>query len=297
MSHWSIKKQILTIVLIMAFMALIICGAGIYAMMGIRNNVDEINVAAMRLAAINEVALDISDVIIGVREVIVHEDPAQKLADSQVIEQQTVEIDRKMRDIGAVIRLQTEWQALTAEWEKHKTIVANIIALSMAGINAEAVEMLASLCNPTRQREGEILAGIIDGQKNFFHEAEASATSNYTRALTVLLLVAGLGIVIGLFLSWLTMNRLSKRLDAMINDLVDSSMELDRVSAEISSASTSLAEASSEQAASLEETSATLEEISSMSKQTADNAERTSQSTGNTLALIDTGGRDLETVR
>ena len=297
MFKWSIKKQIFAIVLVMTAMGIVICTAGIYAMIGIRKSVDEIYISAVRLADMNEVSAAMNDVIIGVREVVLTADMEKKKSDRRDIEAKAVEIDRMMKEIEAVTRLQTEWRSLEDEWVKHKGIVTKIIDLSMAGQDGEALKVLINECNPTRKKEGEILNKIIASQKNFFEEAEKSAAAEYSQALMVLLIVTGLGTLFGLILSGLTVARLSKRLSAVVEDLSDSSLELERVSSEISSSSHSLAQASSQQAASLENTSSALEEMSSMTKQTADNADRTSKSTGRTVSLIEAGGREVDTVR
>ena len=297
MQKWSIKKQIFAIVLLMTIMGIVICFSGIYAMVGIRSSVDEIYISAVRLADMNEVSSAMSDVIIGVREVVLTPDLNKKEAAKVEINKKVAHIDGRMKEIEKVTRLQTDWRALEDKWEEHKGIVNDIISLSLAGKDDEALTTLIERCNPTRLAEGEILSRIIASQKQFFEEAEDSASVQYKRAMTILLIVTSLGILIGLALSAMTVSRLSRRLGAVVDELSDSSFQLDQVSKEITNASQSLAEASSEQAASLEETSATLEEMSSMTKQTADNADRTSNSTEKTLDLIAVGGQDVETVR
>jgi len=297
MHKWSIKTQILSIVALMVAMTIIICATGIYAMIGIRSSVDEINTAAMRLVDMSEVYNGMNDVIIGVREVVLTPDMAKKMDDRRDLLEKSGQIDRKMKEIEGVTRLQDDWHELEAEWQKHKGIVNKILELSLAGRDEEAREVLANECNPTRKRETEILSHIIDGQKNFFHQATADAASRYNRALTALLLVTGIGIILSLGLSWLTVSRLSKRLSDVVEELTDSSFELEQVSSEISGAANSLAEASSQQASNIQSTSSTLEEMSSMTKQTADNTDRTSQSTEETMNLIAAGGREVENVR
>ena len=296
MFKWSIKMQIFAIVGLLTVVAVIIGAVGVYAMNDIKAAMDDINVTARRLSAIDEVAADMNGVIIGVREVILTADPAKKQSDRAELERKAAEIDEQMKAIGAVTRLQSEWSALEQEWAKHKVIVGDIVALAIANETEKAVEMLATQCNPTRQREQAILDDILEKHKGFFQAADERAVADYRRALIVLLSTAGLGIIIGLALAWLTVARLSRELNRVINELSERSGELDRIAGEISKASSSLAEASTEQAASLEETSATLEEMASMTHQNADNATLTSQSTEKTVRLISAGGQTVETV-
>ena len=478
MFHWSIKKQIYAIVLMLMVMAVVICVTGLFAMTGIKEAMDDINITAVRLADIDDAAAEINEVIIGVREILLTSDPAKKEDDKRELEQKVAEIDAKMKHIESVTRLHDEWAALQKEWESHKVIVNNIISLSMenttvratrlsngqvggywdkatealrqiaqaaeqtglpegilaaryayeaiswsrnlelnekkalvnsgntakleevrneglvllenlvksqanlervmtdqgitdgqlksfndgfsrgysapqvtaddqinfkpatvsfpggqsfanrslglasdiywsqykplsldgrplweavldlaqADTNGRAIEMLATQCNPTRKKEGEILKDVLAKQKGFFQAANEKAERDYNSARVVLLAVTGIGAVLALILAWLTVSRLARRLAGVIEDLSVRSADLERISAEISGASNSLAEASSEQAASLEETSATLEEMSSMTRSNAENANLTSQSTKQTIDLINSGGRTVETV-
>jgi len=296
MFNWSIKIQIFTVVFILAAISVIVCSVGLYAVQGLDDAVDEVDTTARRLADIDEVAAHISEVIIGVREVLLTTDETKKADDKRAIDEKVAVIDKQMKAIGSVTRLTAEWGALESEWEKHKTIVGNIVDLAMRNNIEPAVEALGSQCNPTRAREGAILKDILAKQKDFFQAASDSAAIYHSRALIILLSVTGIGLALGIGLAWLTVARLSRKLTEIIDDLSERSSELGRIASEVSLSSSSLAEASTEQAASLEETSATLEEMSSMTKSNSENAARTSQSTSQTVKLIEEGGRSVRTV-
>lgn len=120
MFSWSIRNQIFTVVFILAAMSVIICAVGLYAVSGLDNAVDEVDIAARRLADIDEVAAQINEVIIGVREVLLTTDDSKKVRDKAVIDEKVTLIDAQMKEIGAVTRLSSEWRALENEWEKHK---------------------------------------------------------------------------------------------------------------------------------------------------------------------------------
>ena len=297
MFSWSIKKQVFTILILMTVVAVIICGAGIYGMIGIQKAAEETDITAQRQAEIDAMATNINEVIIGVREVVLTADMERKQAHINQLKKDTAEIDAQMLAIAAVTRVKDEWAKLQAEWERHKVIVGNILTLSVDGRNEEAIRVMAEQCNPTRAREAVILQAVLDRQIEFLNAAKEDSRTKYLRAMTTLLSVAGAGILLSLGLGWLTTSRLAKNLNTMIVELSEGSTELERISAEISSASQALAQASSEQAASLENTSATLEEMSSMTKKNADNANKTSQSTNQTAQRITEGGRAVETVR
>ncbi len=103
-------------------------------------------------------------------------------------------------------------------------------------------------------------------------KARDSAAMLYRNTIWIILSVTGLGLILGIILSWTIGRGITKPLRQIIADLTESSDQVSSASGQVNSASQSLAEGSSEQAASLEETSSSLEEMSAMTRQNADNA-------------------------
>ncbi len=104
-----------------------------------------------------------------------------------------------------------------------------------------------------------------------------------------MLLFSALGIVAGVVLAFVTITRITRQLNSIIERMGGSSDLVHAAADQVSNASQSLADGATEQAASLEETSASLEQMASMTRQNADNANRTNQTTQNNDKLIITG--------
>ncbi|MCC8116531.1 MAG: methyl-accepting chemotaxis protein [Planctomycetes bacterium] len=102
-------------------------------------------------------------------------------------------------------------------------------------------------------------------------------------------IVSALGIVASLATSYVIISAITKKLNAIIGDLGESSEQVNMAAGQISDTSQALAEGSTEQAASLEETSSALEEMASMTRQNADNANKTNDTTQDNNRLIATG--------
>ena len=134
----------------MTIMGIVMCCSGIYAMMGIRSSVDEIYTSAVRLADMNEVSAAMSDVIIGVREVVLTPDIDQKKEAQADIYNRADHIDDRMKEIETVTRLQTYWLALEAKWAEHREIVTEITNLSIARPDEADLQTLIERSNTTR---------------------------------------------------------------------------------------------------------------------------------------------------
>ncbi len=103
-------------------------------------------------------------------------------------------------------------------------------------------------------------------------EKKATVMDQKASTITLLYVIGGLAVILGLFLSIFSVRSITKPVNRIIEGLNEGAGQVASASGQVSSASQSLAEGSSEQAASIEETSSSLEEMSSMTKQNADNA-------------------------
>ncbi len=175
-------------------------------------------------------------------------------------------------------------------------MATRIIDLSIQNTNGQANVLLTNECNPLRQAEDRLFEDIIRKQEEYFDEVAMRADSNFRTAMTLLFSVAGVGMALGLFLSWLTVSRLSGTLMGIVKTLGESSTQVSSAAGAISGSSQQLAEGSTEQAASLEETSSALEEMASMARQNADNADKTRQTSESMATMIDSGRHTVDTV-
>jgi methyl-accepting chemotaxis protein len=110
----------------------------------------------------------------------------------------------------------------------------------------------------------------IVGNLQRYAENEMIKAKNIAVRITAILLIAG--IVCGFVLACFIIRSLTRPINRIVSNLIDSSEQITAGSHETSQASQSLAEGASEQAAAIEETSSSLEEMFSMTRQNADNA-------------------------
>ncbi len=116
------------------------------------------------------------------------------------------------------------------------------------------------------------------------------------KASTVLWLyiLCGVIVLIGIFLSYVSVGSITKPLNRVIEGMSDGAEQVNSASAQVSSSSQSLAEGSSQQAASIQETSASLEEMSSMTRQNADSAGHADQLMGEAKQTVEKANSSME---
>lgn len=102
-----------------------------------------------------------------------------------------------------------------------------------------------------------------------------------------------LGMIFGIFISFLIIKDLMTTLSSVIERLADSSQKVSGASAQSASSATVLSEASTEQAASLQETMASIEEISAMVSQNADSAIKVKSAVDTNQEVADEGSRSV----
>ncbi len=159
-----------------------------------------------------------------------------------------------------------------------------------------AFDLLVTEGTPARVNEMNLISGLVNVGEDVLRDAVASAGADYSRAYWVMIVVGGLGLVVGLGLSALSVSRINAALDSVIGDLSLRSHEVEDIAGTLARGSESLAEGANEQASSLEETSSALEEMASMTRQNADNANKTRDTAQHSVDLIGDGSRLLQSV-
>ena len=296
MSQLSIKGQLYVIITLLITVSMLIGSTAYHSMSRIRKSTYEIHETAERLAAMDRARSKMQAIATNVREVVLAGDKKEMEGIRSLIDEAAASLDGDMRNIGATTRLKDEWRALEDVWARHKAVAGRIIDLSMRNESGRAKDLISNECNPLRLAEDSMFEALLAKQDTFFNAATQAANHDFQRALVVLLSVAATGVLLGLFLSWLTVSRLSRALTRVIEALKGSSSNVERISGQIADSSNSLAEGSSEQAASLEETSAALDRMAAMTRQNADNTTKTSEHTRNTVTRIDDGGNIVDMV-
>ena len=164
-----------------------------------------------------------------------------------------------------------------------------ILVLGSRDTNAEALENYRERVIPALDALSTASEQYINSSAKNRAASKALAEQLGSRADMATIFVAGIGILLGVFLAYFIISRITRQLNQIIDELGESSHQVAEAATMISASSSKLAEGATEQAASLEETSASLEEMASMTRKNADNANLTSTSTTHTVKLIDEG--------
>ncbi len=132
-------------------------------------------------------------------------------------------------------------------------------------------------------------AKLTENINEFESQVSERSDSVITAAVTTMLILAIVGIGLGLALAYIVTRGITKPINLIISGLTDAADQVSSASEEVAAAGQSLAEGASEQASSLEETSSSLEEMSSMTKQNADNAQRANSLSSEASSSADKG--------
>ncbi|MCD8352255.1 MAG: methyl-accepting chemotaxis protein [Planctomycetaceae bacterium] len=185
-------------------------------------------------------------------------------------------------------------QALTQLIDNSMPTVNEVLRLGVINSNAQASSMYVARADPAYNKLNDytdtIIQNLADGQKAALESTHALGSMVETTCL----LVSGIGIILGSILAWLTISRITRKLNEIITGLGESSEQVSSAAAQISGTAQSLAEGSTEQAASLEQTSSALEQMASMTRQNADNANKTNQTTAENNSMLAVGSKAVE---
>jgi len=139
-----------------------------------------------------------------------------------------------------------------------------------------------------------VAAELTENINDFEAEVSERSDSVMATAITTMLILAIVGIALGLALAYIVTRGITKPINLIISGLTDAADQVSSASEEVAAAGQSLAEGASEQASSLEETSSSLEEMSSMTKQNADNAQRANALSSEASSSADKGMQAME---
>ncbi len=211
----------------------------------------------------------------------------------KIIQEYVASLHKSLEEIAAVVPDAAGGREAKAIIENltrtARPALANIIEKVNEDVNGRARLLATSKGAPARLALDNLTTEIIGNELHRMEAAviDANATGKWIRNL--MLLAGSIGLVAAFAVAFSIVRAITKRLDEIIADLGESSVQVGSAAGQISDTSQSLAEGSTEQAASLEETSSALEQMASMTRQNADNANKTNDTTQNTTTLIATG--------
>ena len=185
------------------------------------------------------------------------------------------------------------FQEVTLARTPYNEVLAEVLKLSRALRNQEAIELVNKSLHPAYGRLMGALRAEIDFNKRGGDDASRHIEQTVARAQTGILIGSVVALVAGILVT-ITINRATHRvLTNVANALQDGSAQVAAAAGQVSASSQSLAEGSSQQAASLEETSSSLEEMSSMTRGNAEHASGAKELANQTRQAADTGAADM----
>ncbi len=167
--------------------------------------------------------------------------------------------------------------------------ITEIVRLVNLDSNGRANVLFASEGVATQRNLDAYTTELITNARAEMGQAIQNSAATGRFVMYFMGIVSAIGILLSLGTSYVTISAITKKLNAIIGDLGESSEQVNMAAGQISDTSQALAEGSTEQAASLEETSSALEEMASMTRQNADNANKTNTTTQDNNRLIATG--------
>ncbi|MCC8165880.1 MAG: methyl-accepting chemotaxis protein, partial [Planctomycetes bacterium] len=167
--------------------------------------------------------------------------------------------------------------------------VSEIVRLVNLDSNGRANALFATEGVTTQRDLDAYTTELIANARSEMERAIQNSEVTGSFVLYLMGIVSVIGIVFALVTSYVTISAITRKLNAIIGDLGESSEQVNMAAGQISNTSQALAEGSTEQAASLEETSSALEEMASMTRQNADNANKTNDTTQDNNRLLATG--------
>jgi methyl-accepting chemotaxis protein len=285
----------------MIILMVIVSFAGFNSIRNIQRNLDEI--FTVRLPSIDyliEADRDLQQLLVAERSIIFCD------TESEIFKELMREYETKLK--------QSE-----ERWEKYKTLATTreertlIPKYERAREDWKAISKKLVDGRKSDTREGRRLAidlSLGEAKKGFeemrryldelqgvnlnvAQQAHHAASATYKTTNTTLLVIAGAGLLIGLFLMWAIAKGVTRPLNAVIQGLTEGAEQMSSASGQVSQASQQVAQGANEQASGIEETSSSLEEIASMTKQNASNAEEANKLMGEVSNLINTGQESM----
>jgi len=158
-----------------------------------------------------------------------------------------------------------------------------LVDAKVKGIDRSATDAIDAIVQQVQQFESDTTKA-----------SEAQFQQQTDRIRTFVVIGVATGVVFALAFGWLLTRSLVRQLFGLAEKLGGNSREVAAAAGQVSTTSQTLAEGSSEQAASIEETSASLEEMASMIKRNAENAQKANDLAKQARSAADKGTSDMQ---
>jgi methyl-accepting chemotaxis protein len=286
----------------MILLMVIISFAGYRSTRNIQRNLDEIFTGRLRsIDYLIEADRDLQQLLVAERSIIFCD------TESDVFKELVREYETKLTQSQ---ELWEKYKALASTREE-KTIVPNyekareewkaISRKLMDGRKEDtregrrlAIDLSLGVAKKAFEEMRRYLDELQEINLNNAQQAHHSASATYRTTITTLLVIAGVGLFMGLFLMWAIGRGVTRPLNAVIEGLTEGAEQVSSASGQVSQASQQVAHGAGEQASGIEETSSSLEEISSMTKQNATNAGEANRLMSEVGGLVNRGKESMD---
>ncbi len=187
--------------------------------------------------------------------------------------------------------------AMAERIESFRPTMEEVIRIGSIQSRVNALRLLNTEVEADLQKLEHYVADLIANSTKDQNESLDHAIARGRDIVIQSLIVAVVGILLGLLMAWRTISTIVGRLNSIISELGEASHQVQSASGSISSASQELADGANEQAASLEETSSALEQMASMTRMNADNATKTNDTTIANNKAISVGSQAVDELK
>lgn len=168
-----------------------------------------------------------------------------------------------------------------------------VIPLNNENSDGRATILFETVVQETQDHLDEYTSALIESTTDDMDASVLRVTGLGSFIFKLLVYLSLAGIAVCLFLAFLSIRSITRRLTVIIDELGESAHQVDAAANQISGAAQNLATGATQQAASIEETSSALEQMASMTHKNADNATSTNEITRETNSLIISGASDV----
>lgn len=225
---------------------------------------------------------------------------------SQQAEQEVLQaiasVEKNLKKLDRPNLLEGEFEkvdAIQKNWKEFKAIGAKVLKLRQdhnEESNKEIVRIFFNDC-PVAAADFMLKAKalqdfLFNQQRVWVQQARATASENNK----MMMIFTVVGVILGLFLSFVFSAKLAKGLREISQSLNVGSSQVTEAATQIASTAATLSQASNAQAASLEETVATIEELTAMVKANSDNSKQAASLATATRASAIKGEKEIQTL-
>lgn len=286
MKKWSLNAKIYFVVFIMAMGLCTVSVIGIYQMRNINLILENITKERLtNLLKTHDIMSHFYIQIINERNYVLNEKLEAREKNKGFIEKRHGEMNsmieaRKQTSSPEGLKDLVEFKGIYDKWTQFNK---NIQVLTDSGREKEAAALISETGRVLRLEGEEILHRMNERDMKRMDNETKLAGETYAEAKYMVIISSLLALFFGLTLAIVTLRKVTKTIDQVINNLSDNSQQVTSAAGQIAASSEELSQAVTEQASSLEETASSIEEMSSMVQKNADNSRQATEIAGGSM--------------